>query len=168
MKKRKIYEKTLRKVVLGSDYGLLRVEKFKKDSKKKHRLSPQKYIDINKIDSVLKLAKTYLKNKRINFKDSDDLGKLFAWMQIELHDVFKYVCEGILKSNRRKIKHIFQDEKWTYNNPQTELVEFFLNKAKENKKKGLPIYTIKQLYKDQYTKKWFDKYMKIHVEIIYI
>ena len=83
-------------------------------------------------------------------------------MQLELHDVFKYVCEGILKSNKRKIKHIFEDEPWTYKNPQTELVEFFLNQVQENKNKEFPMYTIKRLYKDPYTKQWFDKYMKIH------
>ena len=44
---------------------------------KKHRLSPQKYIDIYKIDSVLKLAKTYVINKRINFKDSYDETRKF-------------------------------------------------------------------------------------------
>ena len=162
MKKRKKYEKTLRKIYFGAGHGLIKLEKFKKDSKKKHRLSPKKYCKIYKIDSRVKLAKTYLKNKRINFKSPNDLIDLLAHMEMEPHDIFKYICEGILKSNKRKIKHIFEDEPWTEDNPQTELVEFFNQKVKENERKGLPIYTIKQLYKDKYTNQWFDKYMKIH------
>ena len=131
MKKiRKKYEKTLRGVVSGTDYGYVRVEKFKKISKKK-RLSPQKNLNKNQIDSRIKLAKTYLKNKNINFKNSEDLEKLLHWMQIELHDSFKYICEGILRSNKRKIKHIFEDEKWTYDNPQTELIELYYKKSRE-------------------------------------
>ena len=146
------YEKNLKELLIGVD-STFRVKKFKSNSKKKEKLSPTKYLEKNKLDEPIDIAEFFLKNQGIEFKKSDDLLTLFDVINIQFEDVFKYVCEGMLKSNERKIKHQIDSYPWTIaNNPQSLLVEYYLDKVEELKK--IRKYTIKNLYNSDFLKDW--------------
>ena len=146
------YEKNLKEILMGVE-DTLRVKKSKVNSKKNKKLPPTKYLEKNKLDEPIDLAQFYLKNKGIEFKKSDDLLTLFNAINIQFEDVFKYVCEGMLKSNERKIKHQIDSYPWTNdNNPQSLLVEYYLDKVEELKK--IRKYTIKNLYNSDFLKDW--------------
>ena len=146
------YEKNLKELLIGIDNTFI-VKKFKSNLKKKKTLSPTKYLQKNKLKKPIDIAKFYLKNKGIQFKKSDDLLILFDAINIQFEDVFKYVCEGMLKSNERKIKHQIDSYPWTIsNNPQSLLVEYYLDKIEKFKK--VRKYTIRNLYNSDFLKNW--------------